>query len=963
MSDFFSNNSDDAAPAEPAGSRPNLLDPAQSLLDLLSRHGRLEKKEIFRLLDCEEPGEKDVVSSTLASLRQKNKIALSNKHYQLNTIEKSTILRVLERQPLSTDDLYAALEEYGTPDYVQIKKMLSDLKKEGSIQFDKRKWSLTPDIEAKTVLSLIEQKEGGATFEYLSKKLAHADSAKKKKLARVLNKLEKANCLRFHHDRYFCVPGLSARGITDYLEEMEGAFIEDLYAYFDKDFEDRSELDEMLQKLAADGDVILDRGLYRSARPMVLEGVYAPAMGEAKVKFEGDKAPCPAMSIRRSPFLLLPGDKIQVQPLERVYPGYIPRCDVVGVVQETKKRITMQLEKAPKGPGLIGVAEDSGRFDTHLGDTSTVFRVECNDIGADIMDVVEAKPVSRRDGLVYVEVVKCLNALSSISGQEELVKINRQVPQKFPDQVLREAQRFPLELSEQDKENRTDLTACPFVTMDGADAKDFDDAVFVEKTAKGAFRLHVAIADVSHYVRAGSPLDREALLRGNSWYFPTSVEPMLPHELCDHLCSLVPGEERLAVHVAMDFSTTGTIRKSAFDLAVIRSHARLTYDQAKKLVLDQDAEELDAFSQSNANAEAVLGMLQDALELYHLLAKKREKRGALSFDLPEPEAEFDEAGHVTGFCNAERHDMHRLIEEFMIAANEAVAVFLGRSGYPVVYRVHPAPSLDKLTLFKNMLVACGFLPKKNNFTAKMLPELLQSFKGRRGEAIFNRLCVRSMAQARYSPENIGHYGLASSAYCHFTSPIRRYADLLVHRALKLALGCGTDPVPAGKALTRVCDIINNQERAAQECEREMAKRIACLWMLRQPKDRDWEATVSSVQPYGAFVELDEAPVEGLVHVSTLGHGIWFDYDPARECLKSPISRSSYHLGTKMTVNLVSVDPVSLYIDFKEKQAEAYEGAPRRHQGQPGGRRPSGRGSGRGRGREKASYPGKRKRRH
>ncbi len=905
---------------------------ADQIIALLTEHGRLEKKELFRLLECETPQEKDTVTRTLGFLRRKGKIGFARRAIFINAIDAQAVLDVVRRHSrISLADLCALLEEeYGKgQDHKNIKELLISLKRKGLVLFEGKKWALCHDLEPDDVLALVQRKEGGLTLVALSKKLGCLNDKRMQDLQRILLHLEQDNKIRFHHNRYCPVPRLSAKALLAYMDELGGAFIEDLYAYFDIGFDDREQLDNMLDELVADKAVLLDRGLYTRLRPEKLEGIYTPSDGQAQVRAETPDGLSVTMNIRKSPVLLLPGDKVLVQPLESFYPGYIPKCDVVQVVRETVARITLELLSGRKNPDVLWGRAVSRRFVTNLGDISDVFVVDSNDLGAENSDIVEAKPLFRKDGLVHVQVVKIARAMSSVREQEELVKLNHMVPQAFPDQVLKETKKLPQELAAADRENRTDLTAFPFVTLDGADARDFDDAVCVERLPKGYYRLRVAIADVSHYVRPGTPLDREALLRGNSWYFPTSVEPMLPEELCNNLCSLVPDKDRLVVFANLEFTPKGKRKKSSFGLGVIRSAARLTYDQAKRLVIDRDEEECASFAQSNPRSGEIIPMLEQALDLYHVLAAARDRRGALNFDLPEPEAFFDEKGRITELRRANRHDMHRLIEEFMIAANEAVAEFLGAGGYPCIYRVHPAISKDKLNLLHTMLVSCGFLPRKKEFSAKMLPDLLRSLKGQPGESVFNRLCVRSMAQAKYSPENIGHFGLASGAYCHFTSPIRRYADLVVHRAVKLALGYDNVAVPTGKGLVRVCDMINRQERAAMECEREMDRRMACMWMQRQPRDREWSCTVASVQHYGTFVELDECPVEGLVHIDALKDSWRLDFHPGTEELTNPMAKRCYRIGTHMTVRLVSVDPVMLYINFAEiRSGDASRNMPR-----------------------------------
>ena len=531
--------------------------------------------------------------------------------------------------------------------------------------------------------------------------------------------------------------------------------------------------------------------------------------------------------------------------------------------------------------------------------------------------------------------VETCGALDTIAVQERLVKMNRGVPQDFPQAVLDMAASLPAEPSADDMQGRRDLRDLPFVTIDGDSAKDFDDAIEVEREGCG-FLLRVAIADVSAYVPQGSPLDREALSRGNSWYFPTSVESMLPKALSDGLCSLNPQANRLVVWAEIHFNGQGQPGRTSFGTGVVNSYARLAYDGVKAFLLDGDQNAMQAFRSSAREPGRVLAMLEDAMALYKVLRKARSARGSLDFDLPEPEASFDAKGRVERLGRSARHDVHRLIEEFMIAANEAVARRLAGSGIDFLYRVHPLPDREKLAGLQSALRALGLDLREASGRHQGefdLRKVLASAQGTPLEGPVNRLCVRAMQQARYGTENEGHYGLASEAYCHFTSPIRRYADLTVHRALKRALGLATDAVVDVRRLERIADQINQQERLAMECEREMDKRLACLWMARQDGHQIWSASVSSVQSFGCFVELDEAPVEGLVFVEHLsagsGFGDWFEYDEKRQMLVGEFTGQIYRVGTPVQVLCTRSDVAMLQIDFK---TVASQGSPRHGDG-------------------------------
>lgn len=534
-----------------------------------------------------------------------------------------------------------------------------------------------------------------------------------------------------------------------------------------------------------------------------------------------------------------------------------------------------------------------------------------------------------------------------VDVQEQLAKLNHEVPREFPPASLAEAAALPSAPSASDLALREDVRELPLVTIDGADARDFDDAVHVERRGNG-WLLRVAIADVSHYVRpaggragdglagvrAGA-LDAEALARGNSWYFPRSVEPMLPPALSNGLCSLRPEEDRLAVLAEIPFDAAGHPGQARFSPVVMRSAARLTYDAVRDALLAGDAAARARIAALPRGA-AVLTMLEEAFALYRLLRAARMARGSLDFELPEPRYTVDTQGRVLEVGVEERHDAHRLIEEFMIAANEAVARRLGgtdhagrargepgrrqRLGTEVLYRVHPEPDPERLeSLFATLAataVEClppGFTAAdaRNGRGAGRLREVLARAAGTPQEYVVNRLCLRALPQARYQPENTGHFGLASTAYCHFTSPIRRYADLLTHRALKAALGLPAGPIPAGQRLVRIADQLNRRERAAQDCEREMARRLACLWLSGREGDC-LDGVVSGVTHFGLFVELSGVPVEGMVRLEDLGDD-WYGFDQERQQLTGERHGRVWRLGQPLRVRLARVDMERLEI--------------------------------------------------
>lgn len=511
-------------------------------------------------------------------------------------------------------------------------------------------------------------------------------------------------------------------------------------------------------------------------------------------------------------------------------------------------------------------------------------------------------------------IIAVLGAENDVSVQEELVKANHVIPRVFPPAVLKEAVSLPKEPGEESLENRRDLSKLPFVTIDGATAKDFDDAIYVEKTKSG-YTLFVAIADVAHYVRPGSALDDEAYLRGNSYYFPRSVEPMLPEALSNGLCSLNPYVPRLVMIAEIGFSAKGVPVRESFYAGRIISTARLTYDQVRDGLIAGEAE-------ARKSLEENLPMLEKALELAHILADARRARGSLDFEIPEPECVFDEEGRIIALKPRVHHFAHKLIEEFMVAANEAVARFLTEKEVPLLYRAHPAPDPDKLENLFLVLSITGLLPpsmqlRKRNGpppTPAQLQALLDSAKGTSYEYLVSRVALRAMMQAGYTPELEGHFGLASDCYCHFTSPIRRYADLVVHRSLKHALDAPDKTrLPGRKALKEIADHINSTERTAMEAEREIYKRIS-VSLMAEHVGEEFTGVISGLTEFGIFVEIGSMMAEGMVRLADLTDD-YYIYYPDRHELRGERTGRTFKLGQKVEVSVRDVSASRLEINF------------------------------------------------
>lgn len=502
--------------------------------------------------------------------------------------------------------------------------------------------------------------------------------------------------------------------------------------------------------------------------------------------------------------------------------------------------------------------------------------------------------------------LELLGAQGDVAVQERLVKLNHNIPGPFPPKALAEAEALPEVPGEADFAGRKDLRALPFVTIDGAKARDFDDAIYVKKRGR-AYTLWVAIADVSHYVPEGGALDAEALERGNSYYFPQSVEPMLPERISNGLCSLNPNVPRLAMVAEIDFTAKGIPGRTDFYTAVIESKARLTYAQVNRALLLGDEEE-------RKNVAAVLPMLTTAEVLARAINAVRTDRGNLDFDLPEPEILFNFQGETQDIRPKVRHFGHQIVEEFMIAANEAVARFLTEREAPVLYRVHPEPDPTKLEALFKLLGTTDLATKLPAAPgAGDLAQALRDASGSDLDFLVSRLALRTMMQASYSPKLDGHFGLASECYCHFTSPIRRYADMVVHRSLKSVFaGKPTQEKRAAK-LAKVAEHISRRERVAMEAEREILKRVT-VHFLSDKVGRRFTGVIGSIADFGFWVELKEVMAEGMVRLSSLSDD-YYTYNPERHELLGERTGRRFRLGQPVEVELTGVDMGRLSVDL------------------------------------------------
>ncbi|MBI1424358.1 MAG: ribonuclease R [Gammaproteobacteria bacterium] len=507
-----------------------------------------------------------------------------------------------------------------------------------------------------------------------------------------------------------------------------------------------------------------------------------------------------------------------------------------------------------------------------------------------------AQPIGR--------IIEILGNYADPGMEIEIALRKHDLPYEFPNDAERQARKFAPEVLPEDYAGREEVRQLPLVTIDGETARDFDDAVYCEPNGKG-FRLVVAIADVSSYVQPGDALDKEALNRGNSVYFPRRVIPMLPEELSNGLCSLNPNVDRLCMVCDMQISAHGEIEKYRFYPSVMFSHARLTYNQVAAMLENPRSQEAQEFAR-------VLPHIQNLHKLFQTLLHAREKRGAIDFETIETQMVFNDQGKIEKIVPVVRNDAHKLIEECMLAANVCAADFLHEKNHAVLYRVHEGPTPEKLEAVREFLKEFGLqLGGGDEPQAADYSKLLKQVRERPDAALLQTVMLRSLRQAVYSPENSGHFGLGYEAYAHFTSPIRRYPDLLVHRAIKAVLnGKQYKPKEKWEVLGVHCSMT---ERRADDATRDVEAWLKCFYM-RDHLGSEFDGTVSSVTGFGLFVALDDIYTEGLVHVSELGAD-YFHFDAAKHQMLGERTGKRYRLGDRVRVKVVRVDMESTKIDF------------------------------------------------
>jgi len=670
----------------------------------------------------------------------------------------------------------------------------------------------------------------------------------------------------------------------------------------------KRELKNMLDDMAGDGQIVRLRGSsYALAGPVkTVRGriaVHRDGYGFVTPEAGGEDIFIPSKQLKGA----LHGDLVEATSSRSRMGGNKLDGRVVAVIERATSRVVGRYQET--GRGAIVIPEDQR---LNLVVEIPVKGRGLAEDGHQVVAELTSYPLGGRPA--QGRVVEVLGWPDDPEVEVQSVIRRFDLPHIFGPDVQAEAEAIAETVSTKELKGRNDLRTMATVTIDGETARDFDDAVSLRREGDN-FRLWVSIADVSHYVKKDSPLDREAYLRGTSVYFPDRCIPMLPERLSNGICSLNPQVDRLTMTAEMLFDTSGIMLDSSFYPSVIRSTARLTYTIVKQIIVDADREMTDKY-------RPLAPMLLEMKELALILMAMRKKRGSIDFDLPEPEIIIGLTGLTEGIIRAERNLAHQLIEEFMLAANEAVARFITSREIPFLYRVHDNPDPAKLHTFQEFVYGFGyeFALVEDKVNPSELQRLLAQADGRPEERMINYALLRCMRQARYAAENSGHFGLASGCYCHFTSPIRRYPDLVVHRILKAELLGGTDSGKASKQLAiaterlaETAEHTSKRERVAMEAERDVVEMKKLQYMQRHLGE-EFDGYISGVTGFGFFVELDELFVEGLVHVSTLSDDL-YTFAEKQHSLIGQHSRRVFRIGDQARVKVASVSPATRRIEF------------------------------------------------
>ena len=703
-------------------------------------------------------------------------------------------------------------------------------------------------------------------------------------------------------------PIASRELILDYLtQEAKPASLEKIAnAVSIKSDEQKEALHRRLRAMERDGQVVYTRRKCYALPEkfdMVKGSVIAHRDGYGFLRVEGK--PEDYFLSHEQMKKVLQGDVILAQPINSQYRGKT-EARVVRILEPRTNQIVGRYF-IEQGVGFVVPDDSRLNFDILIaGKPNRTVRM-----GSVVVVELQQRPERRQKAVGVIKEV-----LGEIMGTNLAIDIslrNHEIPYEFPKVVEKEASKFSEQVPESAKKGRKDLRELPLVTIDGEDARDFDDAVYCQKNRGGGYRLWVAIADVSYYVRPTKGLDKEACLRGTSVYFPSRVVPMLPEVLSNGLCSLNPQVDRLCLVCEMTVSNKGRLTGYQFYEAVMNSHARLTYTKVAK-ILEGDKELREHYRELVPHLENLYG-------LYKVLDNARVARGAIGFESEEPKFIFNADKRIESIELVQRNEAHKIIEECMILANVAAAKLVINAEIPSLFRVHDRPDEDRMNNLRSILSELGLsLGGGANPTPKDIAKLMVDVEARPDHEMLQTVILRSMKQAIYDPENRGHFGLALDEYAHFTSPIRRYPDLLLHRAIKWVLANEqhkTSKTGGHRYTTSEMlyfgEHCSMTERRADEAVRDVVDWLKCDYM-QDHVGEVFNGTISSVVNFGFFVRLDDLFIDGLVHVSSLEND-YYIYDASRNRLIGENTRFTYRLGDKVQVKVENVNPEERKIDF------------------------------------------------
>ncbi|AAC07792.1 ribonuclease R [Aquifex aeolicus] len=659
---------------------------------------------------------------------------------------------------------------------------------------------------------------------------------------------------------------------------------------------ERKTLKKVMRKLKKEGKVKVVKGKYEYTGEEVVTGtVIAYPGGFGFLEVEG-------------------GKDIYIPPFEmvKVFHGDVVKAKVTEFKGKKEVRIIKVLKRAKKDIVAKVVFEDEQCYVVPLDENAhhriLLSKKDCQKLKEGEVVVLKITQFPTKKSPARGKVIEVLGNPKEKFIAIDVIIRKYNLPTSYPEKVIKEVEAIPEEIPEEEIKRRRDLREQLCFTIDPEKAGDFDDAVAIELTPEGYYKLYVHIADVSYYVREGTETDKEAYKRGFTYYFPDRALHMLPEKLSAKLCSLRPNEDKLAFTVEMVFDESGNLK--AYDIyeSVIRSKARLTYNEALALIVGDPALE-----KKFPNLVEPLRMMET---LYRILSRKRWEMGSIDFDLPEAEVIVDEYGEPTAIYPYERHVAHRIIEHFMISANETVALHLEHAGYPCLYRVHEPPDEEKVENLLEILEGLGYKVKRpHEYTPKFFQKIIEDFEGRPEENLVRFLTLRAMARAKYSPHNVGHFGLALEHYAHFTSPIRRYPDIIVHRLLKKALrGEEIDYEKTLAYLEEAGNHLSKQERIADEAEMEAIDYLKARYMKGRIGE-EFIGIITGVVAFGFFVELEENLVEGLVKINTLTDDEYVFDEPAHR-LVGVRTGKVFRLGDHVKVRCIAVDEERARVEFE-----------------------------------------------